>query len=99
MLSEDEASRLVIAYEPVWAIGTGKVASIAEIESAHADIASYWDNEHSSSCPPILYGGSVSPDNFEEIIAIENVSGALVGGASLSAEKFSRLVEIAEAAS
>ncbi len=93
-LTAEQAGQLVIAYEPVWAIGTGKVASLAEISETHSFIEAYC-TKSGLPCPPILYGGSVTPDNFAEIIAIPNVSGALVGGASLLADKFSALVEIA----
>lgn len=91
------AATVVLAYEPVWAIGTGKVATVAEITEAHKFIHDHWQSAASSAPPPILYGGSVSPSNFEEIAPIPRVSGALVGGASLSAEKFGKLVEISEA--
>lgn len=84
---------LIIAYEPVWAIGTGKVATATEIEAAHKHIIDL--GQRAGVVAPVLYGGSVSPDNFEEINGIPGVSGALVGGASLKAEKFGRLVEIA----
>jgi triosephosphate isomerase len=86
---------LDIAYEPVWAIGTGKVASLAEIADAHAFIAKLFSEARWERLPRILYGGSVKPDNFESIIKIQHVDGALVGGASLAAESFLKLVEIA----
>ncbi len=76
--------RLVIAYEPVWAIGTGKTASPAQAEAAHAFIRGIID-------VPILYGGSVKPDNAGELMSQPNVNGALVGGASLDAESFASL--------
>lgn len=94
-ISRAEAEKLVIAYEPVWAIGTGKVASIEEITAAHRFIAELVVQHCGEVTVPILYGGSVSPDNFEAIAAVPHVSGALVGGASLSAEKFLKLVTIA----
>ena len=89
-------SKIIIAYEPVWAIGTGKVASLAQIERAHNLVREIWEDNSEESCPLILYGGSVAPDNFAEIIASKQVDGALVGGASLSSEKFSKLIEISE---
>ena len=95
--SQDSLNNLIIAYEPVWAIGTGKVASALEIEDAHQAIHMLC-SKYCPAAPPILYGGSVSPDNFSEIVRIPNVSGALVGGASLVAEKFLSLVKIAESA-
>ncbi len=98
-LSSDEAPSkpLILAYEPVWAIGTGKVPTLEDITDTHRGIIEYWKSFNSTApCPPILYGGSVSPDNFGEISKIEEVAGALVGGASLVYEKFSKLAEIAE---
>lgn len=88
-LSNSKLENLIIAYEPVWAIGTGDVAEPADVNNMHNFIRS------KAPRTPILYGGSVNPENFEELIAIENVSGALVGGASLKAEKFTKLMEIA----
>lgn len=79
---------LVIAYEPVWAIGTGVVAKKEQIEEVHKEIKKI----HSET--PVLYGGSVSDENIEEIMKIKEVDGALVGGASLKADKFSKIVEI-----
>jgi len=96
---------LLIAYEPVWAIGTGKVATETEIETAHGFIRKelnelgFCDSEFEGGklkqAPPILYGGSVKPDNFSGIARIPDVGGALVGGASLQVESFSELVRIA----
>jgi triosephosphate isomerase len=88
------AADIAVAYEPVWAIGTGRVAGAAEILEAHAGIRTYLKMR----CPRqgmdvrILYGGSVKPGNAGEIIRLENVNGVLVGGASLQAEGFSRIV-------
>jgi triosephosphate isomerase len=96
---------LLIAYEPVWAIGTGKVATESEIEAAHSfirkelQLLGFSETEsnggQTKKTPPILYGGSVKPENFEGIARIPNVGGALVGGASLQLESFSELVKIA----
>ena len=80
---EATADKLVIAYEPVWAIGTGLTPTIADITEMHAAIRS-----HIPSGTRILYGGSVNPKNAAEILALANVDGALVGGASLKAEDF-----------
>jgi triosephosphate isomerase (TIM) len=79
---------LVIAYEPVWAIGTGQMATPEQAREAHAFIKSLLD-------VPVLYGGSVKPDNAEELLSQEGVDGALVGGASLDVESFTALCRIA----
>jgi triosephosphate isomerase len=86
-------SRLLIAYEPVWAIGTGKVAQPEDIAQAHAFVrkeltALLPESGHSV---PILYGGSVKPDNIAQIIGIDNVNGVLVGGAGLEAESMAQI--------
>ncbi len=92
--------RLAVAYEPIWAIGTGKVASADDIAEMHAAIrerlrAAYGDaGEHVR----ILYGGSVKASNAAEIFAVADVDGALVGGASLKADDFLPIVEAAAAA-
>lgn len=85
---------LSIAYEPVWAIGTGEVAGPREILDAHAFVRKELKGVFgaASSEMRILYGGSVKPDNAGEIIALDNVDGVLVGGASLKADDFSRIV-------
>jgi triosephosphate isomerase len=78
--------RLVLAYEPVWAIGTGKTATPDQAEEAHAYVRSLLD-------VPILYGGSVKPDNAAELLSQPDVDGALVGGASLDVDSFISLCE------
>jgi len=85
---------LSVAYEPVWAIGTGLVAGPAEILEAHALVRTLLEGMFGSAAKEmrILYGGSVKPDNASEIIALDNVDGVLVGGASLKADDFSRIV-------
>lgn len=83
---------LIIAYEPIWAIGTGKVATNKDIYKAHKIIIDYLKEEY-GEVVPCLYGGSVNPENAEEIFGIENVAGVLVGGASLDALKFAKLVK------
>jgi len=83
---------LAVAYEPVWAIGTGKVAGPKEILEAHALVRKLLcDKLGMSRELRILYGGSVKPENAHEIIGLDNVEGVLVGGASLQAESFSRI--------
>lgn len=88
------ASRLVVAYEPVWAIGTGLVAGPKEILEAHAFVRARLLERFPETGRDmrILYGGSVKPDNCAEILGLDNVDGVLVGGASLEAESFSRIV-------
>ena len=89
-----DPQRLALAYEPVWAIGTGLVAGPKEILEAHAFVRRMLVELFglSASEMRILYGGSVKPDNASEIIALDNVDGVLVGGASLKADEFSRIV-------
>lgn len=92
---EDVRERLTIAYEPVWAIGTGKTATSTDIEAMHKAIRGLLDDTYGadqSAEVRILYGGSVKPDNAREILSIPEVGGALVGGASLSAESFLGIV-------
>jgi triosephosphate isomerase len=91
----DEVSRLIIAYEPVWAIGTGRTATPAQAQQMHAFIRSWvWEKFDSgvSDHLRILYGGSVKPENIAELMREADIDGALVGGASLEAESFARIV-------
>ena len=86
---------LVVAYEPVWAIGTGKTATKEQAQEAHAhirdELAKMFSKEFAQQVR-ILYGGSVKPSNVKELMAMPDVDGALVGGASLEPETFSQLV-------
>jgi triosephosphate isomerase len=83
------AETVVIAYEPVWAIGTGRTPTLADIGKVHGAIRSAIDGVIGNSGQVrIIYGGSVKAENAEEILALKNVNGALVGGASLKAEDF-----------
>jgi len=91
----DGPQSLIIAYEPVWAIGTGKSATREQAQEAHRFIRSLVETiigEPFASAVRILYGGSVKPDNVKALMAMPDVDGALVGGASLDPETFSRLV-------
>lgn len=92
---------LAIAYEPIWAIGTGKIPTCAEIEEMHRAVRTRLRSRFTSSTEQlrILYGGSVKASNAREIFAIENVDGALVGGASLKATDFIPIVAAAAASS
>lgn len=80
----------VVAYEPVWAIGTGKVASVEQVAEVHDKIREILGERFPGQADetPILYGGSMKPDNAGELLAVENVNGGLIGGASLKAADF-----------
>jgi triosephosphate isomerase len=95
-----DADKTVIAYEPVWAIGTGKVPTLDEIAQVHADMRSTLKARFGADADalPLLYGGSVKPSNAAEIFAVPDVDGALVGGASLKAADFSGIVSALEQA-
>lgn len=94
-LSRQEASQVVIAYEPIWAIGTGKTASDEEAEETISFIrktmGEMYDSEFSENIR-IQYGGSVKPSNIKGLMNMKNIDGALVGGASLNVEDFEQLV-------
>jgi len=94
VLAGVDASRLLVAYEPIWAIGTGLTASPAQVEEMHAvikgELASLCGNE---TVVPVLYGGSVTADNARSLFDCAGVDGALVGCASLSAASFSEITQ------
>jgi len=94
-LSKDEAAKLVIAYEPVWAIGTGKVATPEQAQEVHKFIrdllAKLYDQELADGVR-IQYGGSMKPDNAAELLAQPDIDGGLIGGASLKADSFLGIV-------
>lgn len=97
-LSEQEVADLVIAYEPVWAIGTGVTASKEQAEDAHKIIREIVADKFGASAAAkvrILYGGSVKPANAKELLSQENIDGALVGGASLKAADFIEIIKAA----
>jgi len=94
----EDLGKLVVAYEPVWAIGTGKTATSPQAQEVHEFIRGLlgktWGDELADTTR-ILYGGSVKPDNIAELMAMPDVDGALVGGASLNADTFSAIVHYA----
>jgi len=91
-LSKDEWKQTTIAYEPIWAIGTGKTASPEQAQEVHAFIRGLLPAEVAQEVR-ILYGGSVKPDNVKELMAKPDIDGGLVGGASLKPESFAGLVK------
>lgn len=94
---EGIADRVTVAYEPVWAIGTGRTPTIADITAMHKSIRAQLKQIYGDAGPDvrILYGGSVKPENAAEILKIREVGGALVGGASLTADSFVGIVAAA----
>jgi triosephosphate isomerase len=94
-LTANDLERIIIAYEPVWAIGTGKTATPEQAQEMHGFIRNCLNEYHGKSVADsvrILYGGSVKPDNISSLMSQPDVDGALVGGASLEAESFAKIV-------
>lgn len=99
-VSDDQMANVVIAYEPVWAIGTGKTASPEQAQEVHSDLRNLLATRYNldlSEKVRILYGGSVKPANAAELMACADIDGALVGGASLKAESFAEIIAAAGA--
>ncbi len=98
-ISAGDADKIVIAYEPVWAIGTGETATPDQAQSMHqfirARVEEKWGKDAADSMQ-ILYGGSMKPGNAEELLSQPDVDGGLIGGASLEPDSFSEIIEIAE---
>lgn len=95
-LSLEDAATLVIAYEPIWAIGTGKTATKEQAQEVHRYLREWIEKNYSADLADairILYGGSVKPDNVTALMAQPDVDGALVGGASLDADTFSQIAK------
>jgi triosephosphate isomerase (TIM) len=97
-LPGDQAENIVIAYEPVWAIGTGIAATTEQVAEAHKFIRDLLTEEFGESAADILilYGGSVNKENAYSILSLDNVNGALIGGASLKTEEFSEIINSSE---
>lgn len=97
-LTADLAKKCVIAYEPVWAIGTGKTATPSQANEVHLFIRELLSSMFGKECAEnvnILYGGSVKPENSKELLEMSEIDGALVGGASLDADSFEKIVRSA----
>ncbi|MCK9582627.1 MAG: triose-phosphate isomerase [Endomicrobiales bacterium] len=95
-LSAEQAKMIVVAYEPVWAIGTGKTATTQQAQDAHAFIRKVYEEMYgkdAAALTRILYGGSVKPDNIAELMKQPDVDGGLVGGASLDVNSFTKIVK------
>ena len=95
-ISAEDMARVVIAYEPVWAIGTGKTATPQQAQEMHSFIRQWVGEKFGgdvASALTILYGGSVKPENIQGLMAMEDIDGALVGGASLKASSFAKIVK------
>ncbi len=94
-LTTEKVSRIILAYEPIWAIGTGKTATPEVAEEVHHMIRGWLGESHSADVAAtvrILYGGSVKPENIAQLMSQTDIDGALVGGASLDAESFARII-------
>ena len=94
-LTAEQMTKIVIAYEPVWAIGTGKTATPDQAEAVHLDLRKIMEDCYNSEVAEsvrIQYGGSVKPDNAAELLSQPNIDGALVGGASLKVDSFMGII-------
>ena len=98
-ISNDDIAKIVVAYEPVWAIGTGITATIEQVTEAHNFIRKFLCDNFGENANQVLiqYGGSVNAENAKEILAVENVNGALIGGAALKHEQFLQIIDFANA--
>ncbi len=96
-LTEEQFARIVVAYEPIWAIGTGKTATPEIAAPSHKLIRGEAEKRFGDEAPPlrIIYGGSVKPDNIEGLMREAEIDGVLVGGASLDPESFYKIVQSA----
>jgi len=97
-LTNEQAGNIVIAYEPVWAIGTGKTATTAQAQEVHSFIRKLFGDMYGAEAAGavrILYGGSMKPDNVSDLMSQPDIDGGLVGGASLEVESFTKIVKYA----
>jgi triosephosphate isomerase len=95
-IEKEKMQKIIIAYEPIWAIGTGETATPAQAQESHSFIRKYLKekfDQKTADKVKILYGGSVKPHNIEELIKEPDLDGALVGGASLEARSFSQIIK------
>jgi triosephosphate isomerase len=100
LLSIEEAARIIVAYEPVWAIGTGRSATAEQAQEVHAFLRARLVRKHAALAPvALLYGGSVKPDNAQALFGQADIDGGLIGGASLKSEDFLAICAAAKAAS
>ncbi len=100
-ISAEQMAKIVIAYEPVWAIGTGKTATPEQAQEVHADLRKLLAdryNQELADTVRLLYGGSVKPQNASDLMACPDIDGALVGGASMKADSFAAIIEAAASA-
>lgn len=93
-IEQEDAAKIIVAYEPIWAIGTGKVASAEDAEEMCGFIRGILASKYGDAAESMLiqYGGSVKPENISELMQMKNIDGALVGGASLDAQSFESLI-------
>ena len=97
VLNEEQAAKIVVAYEPVWAIGTGKSATTAQAQRVHAFLRAQLARKCAAAANvPLLYGGSVKPENAEELFAQQDIDGGLIGGASLKSNDFLAICQAAQ---
>ena len=95
-LDSIDPKKFIVAYEPVWAIGTGKTASVLQVEDAHLKIKTNLRILFGSKGEeiPVLYGGSVNENNAESLLKVDGVNGFLIGGASLKVDSFCEIIDI-----
>ena len=94
-LDKDDVAKIIIAYEPIWAIGTGETATLGQVQEMHHIIRNYLSEEYGdyvSGKIPILYGGSVNDSNADKIFKQKDVDGGLIGGASLNFDIFTKII-------